>query len=282
MGKRGGEKVKKRKKVTVQLLKRMHAGEVTEPYKIMEELVAKKRADMKDLKLAIAWRIGWRPDANNILTLGRCRKRGDLDRELDSFDFVILLNREAWGTLGAKEKQALIYHELCHAQVTYDSDGNPKRDDRDRIVCRTRKHDLEEFRAVVEEYGCYTRDLAAVAQAAINDANRPLLAEAAKNGQAVAAAPGDPDVDDSWKKLSLAAAAFKANHQDAMEAAGLQTLGDLQGKMNQHGQFWTREIGMTGRFRIAIEDCFNRYLNGIQKAAKKAAKDATKDAAATV
>ena len=112
-----GTKPKKRKKVTIQLLKRVHAGEVTEPYKILEEILTKERNDLADLKLAIAWRIGWRPDANNILTLGRCRKRGDLDRELDGFDFVVLLNKEAWASLKTKEKQALIFHELCHSQV---------------------------------------------------------------------------------------------------------------------------------------------------------------------
>lgn len=293
MGRRGGSsgpKAKKRKKVTVQLLKRVNAGQVVEPYKILEEIVAKDRADLADVKLALAWRVGWRPDANNILTLGRCRKRGDLDRELDGFDVVILLNKEAWAALKPKEKQALIFHELCHAQVVYDSDGEPKRDDLGRQVMRIRKHDIEEFRAVVERFGTWTQDLAAIAQAGINDSKRPLLAEAEKaDGQAngaasstpaAAKAPGDPDVDLSWRKLSLAAAAFKANHLDALEAAGMRCLGDLQDAMNKHGGFWPKDTGVSGRFKESIEDCFNAYLRGLQKAAARAAAEAEKAAKA--
>ena len=164
----------------------------------------------------------------------------------------------------------------------HDADGQPKRDDRDRVVCRIRKHDIEEFRAVVDKFGAWTQDLAATAQAAINDAKRPLLAAAentaAANGDGQAAAvsgvPGDPDTDLTWHGHSLSAAAFKGNHQDALEAAGIRTLGELQEKMNRHGAFWSKELKINGRFRDPIEDCFNRYLTGLQKAARKAAKEA--------
>jgi hypothetical protein len=254
MGRRKGSatKEKRRKRVTVKLIPRKNAGEVTEPWSLMEEIKAKEHANLEGAKIAMAWRIGWRSDADGIMTLGMCRKRGDLDRELDSFDFVILLNQEAWKGLNTAQKRALIDHELCHAKIVVDSDGNPKTDDRDRLVCRIRKHDCEEFKSVVERHGLWTSDLAALAQATINDAARPLLAESEKKDATVVRG-------DKWKSLSLAAAAISDKYVEKLESAGVHTLGELQEKMNKHGQFWAKELGLA-RQRVAIEDEFNRYL----------------------
>ena len=255
MGKRrvNSTKEKRRKRVTVKLIPRKHAGKVPEPYLIMEDMRAKHHANLTDAKIAMAWRLGWRADSDGILCLGKCRKRGDLDRELDSFDFVILLNSEAWEGLNTKQKEALIDHELCHAQIVIDSDGNPKKDDRDRLVCRIRKHDCEEFKCIVERHGFWTSDLAELAQATINDAKRPLLATV----EATEKLAGP--LDDKWKKNSLAAAAISEKYIDKLEEAGVHTLGELQAKMNEHGQFWAKELKIA-RSRVAIEDEFNRYL----------------------
>lgn len=170
---------KKRKKVTVQFLERMHTGKVTAPYEILERLIKTERADLKDVKIGIAWRLGWRSDADGVLTLGQCKKRGDLDRELDNYDFIIMLNKEAWPTLEDIFKERLIFHELEHAQLSLDMNGEPKKDDRGRLVCRIRKHDFAEFRSVVKKYG-WEANLSELAKAGIADAQRPLLAEMTK------------------------------------------------------------------------------------------------------
>lgn len=85
----------------------------------------------------------------------------DLQREFMPYDFIILLNQEVWNDkeFGPEKKAALIDHELCHAEVALDRDGEPKVDERLRRVWRTRKHDIEEFRAVVQRHGCYKYDL---------------------------------------------------------------------------------------------------------------------------
>jgi hypothetical protein len=95
------------------------------------------------------------------LTLGKCKKASDLDRELSQWDFVILLRKAFWTHEGVTfaQRRALLDHELCHAAVALDGHGQPVRDERDRIVYRTRKHDLEEFTAIVERHGCWMRDL---------------------------------------------------------------------------------------------------------------------------
>ena len=169
-------KEKKRKRATVRLLNREHAGEVAEPYRLMEQLREKYHWHLYGASIAIAWRIGWKPDADGHIRLGQCLKRGDLDRELDGFDFVILLNEEYWQGLDDAQKLAIIDHELCHAQIVCDADGEAQRDDRGRLVCRIRKHDIEEFKDIVQRHGLYTDDLAEIAKAAIADSQRPLLA----------------------------------------------------------------------------------------------------------
>lgn len=237
-------KTKKRKKVTVQLLKRVHAGEVTEPYRLMEELRDHDHGHLADAKIGIAWRLGWRSDPDGHLRLGQCRKRTDLDRELDGFDFMLLLNKEAWPQLNDGQKRALIDHELCHAQIVIDSDGNPKRNDRDRLVCRIKKHDTEEFRAVVERHGLWTADLEQIARAAINDANRPLLPR--DDAPAPAAAVGGADDDDSWKSEPLGVLNLDDNVETYLRAAGYAMLGELSAYMDRKNDFWAKDLEVGG------------------------------------
>jgi len=237
-------RTKKRKKVTVQLLKRVHAGEVTEPYRLMEELRDRDHGHLADAKIGIAWRLGWRSDPDGHLRLGQCRKRTDLDRELDGFDFMLLLNKEAWPQLNDGQKRALIDHELCHAQIVIDSDGHPKRNDRDRLVCRIKKHDTEEFRAVVERHGLWTADLEQIARAAINDANRPLLPK--DDAPAPAAAAGGANDDDSWKSEPLGVLNLDDNVEVYLRAAGYTTVGELSAYMDRKSDFWAKDLEVGG------------------------------------
>ena len=57
-------------------------------------------------------------------------------------------------------------HELCHASVRCDKNsGEPMVDERNRLIYRIRKHDIEEFADIVERHGTYKRDLELFAQA---------------------------------------------------------------------------------------------------------------------
>ena len=136
---------------------------VAECYRIMEEfLKLPAHEHLKAARIAMAWNLSWKPDADKRLVLGKCKKASDLDRQLHRFDFVILLNKEVWEksleSFGNKLKRALIDHELCHAQVALDGDGNVKKDEDGRICYRIRGHDLEEFREIVERHGVWNWD----------------------------------------------------------------------------------------------------------------------------
>lgn len=262
----------------MQLLKRQHQGKKTKPYVLLDEMLAGPHNHLKEAKIAIAWRLGWRPDADNHLTLGKLRKRGDLDRELDSFDFVVLLNKEAWETLTDVQQRAVVDHELCHAGLTYDSDGEAKLDDRGRLVCRIKKHDVEEFRAVTERHGLWTADLSSLAQSAINDQQRPLLArmegkEKAKGekgkgsddkiGDKTAAktdAKPTKPAKDAWRKAPLADANITGRLAKKFAEAKITTLGQLSDLMNEHGDWWPREVAGVGEASAeAVANLFAAY-----------------------
>lgn len=170
-------KEKARKKVNVKLVSREHAGRVLAVYEIMESLVEKHHGHLSEAAIAIAWRFGWKANADGRVTLGQAKKGGDLDRELHGYDFVILLNHEAvnGGTLKQHQLRALIDHELCHCQVSKDKNGEAMTDENGRTVYRIRKHDIEEFQEIVARHGLWKDELEAFVAAVKEKKDRPLL-----------------------------------------------------------------------------------------------------------
>lgn len=172
-----GEKQKARKAVTVKLLEREHAGKVTTPYRLMEEIVAAHHPRLEGAKIAIAWKFGKRADADGRIWLGQMKKGNDLDRTMHGFDGVLLLNHEVWNSADFSEAQmrALIDHDLCHLDVVTDTNGEPKLDEEGRKVYRIRKHDVEEFLEIVARHGCWKDDLRRFAEHAMETKDKPLL-----------------------------------------------------------------------------------------------------------
>lgn len=151
---------RKAKPVSYELIARH--GEVGEPmYDLLTDLVERHHEELAEARIALAWCTSWRPTVDGRVTLGKCKKASDLDRELSQWDFVILLRKLFWqhDAVTFTQRQALLDHELCHAAVRLDDHGQPVLDERGRIVYRIRQHDIEEFTAVVERYGCWERDL---------------------------------------------------------------------------------------------------------------------------
>jgi len=169
----------KPKIINFELIPEKDGEHVPEPYRIMREMVEKYHEDLHGAKIAMAWRKNLKADKDGHLMLGMCVKASDLQKEFAEYDFVILLNREVWlsDEFTTEKKKALVDHELCHATFAPDKDGFKKRDERERIVWRVRKHDIEEFFDVVRRHGCYKRDLVAFADALMKKkATPPLIA----------------------------------------------------------------------------------------------------------
>lgn len=165
----------RRKKVLVQLIPEKHAGKKPEPYRVMEKIKKEHHPDLHDAKIAMAWRLEKKADADGHLWLGQAKKGSDLDRAMHGFDFVILLNKEVWSVFSSEQKEALVDHELCHCAISCDTDGDPKLDDQGRKVWRIRRHDLEEFKEVYERHGAWKSDIRDFVAARIEADSQPLL-----------------------------------------------------------------------------------------------------------
>lgn len=177
----------KRKKVNYQLIPPPGKGQVSEPYQLLRNARDQWHEDLERARIALAWHLSLKPDKDGHLVLGRCVKISDLQKEMAEWDFVIVLNREVWESseFTRDKKLALLDHELCHAAVSEDADGELKYDERDRPVFRMRKHDIEEFNGVVKRHGCYKRDLEKFAELILQKNRTPLLNQQPGNQPAV-------------------------------------------------------------------------------------------------
>jgi hypothetical protein len=176
---------KKPKTVNYELIPETNSKQ-NEPYRLLDEVRKQWHGETISAKVALAWRNHTAADQDGRLVLGKCIRVTDLNKEFAAYDFIIVLNREVWGDIrfAREKKTALLDHEMCHAAGAFDEDGEPIRDDRNRRVWRSRKHDIEEFRDVVARHGCYKKDLEDFAQALLEKQASPLFDSA--NGVATA------------------------------------------------------------------------------------------------
>lgn len=133
-----------------------------EMYSLMNKLINKFHPDLIETNIALAWNYTWKPDIDGHLTLGRCKKASDLDKVVPSpFDFIITLFHEFWHDSAVTNDQrcALLDHELCHAAVKLNNDGRVAKDEEDHVVCRIKRHDVEDFIDIIERYGVHTPQL---------------------------------------------------------------------------------------------------------------------------
>lgn len=252
----GGIKLKARKKVTVKLLEREHGGKVTTPYRLMERIVKAHHPHLKDAKIAIAWRFGKRADADGRLWLGQAKKGSDLDRSLHGYDFVILLNHEAWNVSSFTEEMmnALLDHELCHCAIANDSNGEPKVDEEGRKVYRIRKHDLEEFSEVVARHGQWKSDIRHFVDMALRDKRerdaQPLLPDEKSSKETASksngAAHGSNGHAGNWRQDPFSNLGLLPGINEAFAEMKVTTIGglfELRAAINDSKAIWPRGVG---------------------------------------
>lgn len=130
-------------------------------YGLLDELVAEHHmSDLADARIALMWRYEMKPDRDGHVTLGKARKVSERERQFHDHDFVIELNHEAWQTvLEPAQRRALLDHELEHCGRVEAEDGSS--------AYYLRKHDVEEFRAVVRRHGIWKQDLQDFVDAAL-------------------------------------------------------------------------------------------------------------------
>lgn len=141
-----------------------------------------EHSHLKEGEARIAWlmrRYEKKKDGRNVLGtchLPRVQGGGDL-RDVFQWiieekfgylpDFLIVLDEEYWLEANNREREILVYHELCHAVQATDRNGEL------RFVRETglpvwaiAGHSVEEFTAVVRRYGAHNPDILAFVEAA--------------------------------------------------------------------------------------------------------------------
>ena len=164
---------------------------------LVRELVRAHHHHLIEARIGAAWRRGLKRDKDNLLVLGKCVNASDLHKEFNDLDFVIVLNGEAWKTLDAKQRRALVDHELCHASVRKDKHGETVLDERGDPVYRVRKHDIE------QRHGLYKSDLRAFVETAMGkepDAGPSLLDGIEGEPEQPAPPPVEPDAGKASRK----------------------------------------------------------------------------------
>ena len=83
-------------------------------------------------------------------------------------DFIMLLDAQWWEQAPPIAREALVYHELLHATIKRDREGEPRFTDEGLPVWDLVGHDVEEFDAVVRRYGAWQPHIAAFLRAALD------------------------------------------------------------------------------------------------------------------
>lgn len=143
-------------------------------YRVLEQAL-KWHDELSEAAVGLAWRLRTKADVDGRIVLGKCKNISDFEKEYIPYDFVIILNDQYWANFNDKQRLALMDHELHHAAPKLNDECEHEEDERGRKLWRTRKHDIEEFRAVIERHGCYKSDLEAFAEAIRKKQETPLF-----------------------------------------------------------------------------------------------------------
>jgi hypothetical protein len=173
------KKVKTGKKINFLIIPEQDAnGLVPAPYNLLKEVRDKHHGDIKEARIALAWRLRTKADKDGHIVLGKCIKVSDLYREYADYDFIITLNKEFWEDLAVTKEQqiALLDHECCHAAPTYNGEtGEHEVDERGRYLFRVRGHDFEDFNDIIQRHGIWKRDLTRLAELLSQKRKTPLF-----------------------------------------------------------------------------------------------------------
>jgi hypothetical protein len=246
-----GEKPDKKTPTKVRPIPRKHAGKITEPWKIMEDLIAEKECfrDLVDAKIKLWWQKDWKADVDGIATGAQVCKASEIDRNLveessgETVDLFIKLPEAQWPALDDTEKRQRLFHELCHIRQAKNSDGKQKRDAKDRLLWRLRRHPITAFHEEINEFGIkrVIGHNEAVMES-IRHTERPMetlfdAAEKKSNGNGLVLAP-------DWRSWLTDILDMPPGKLAMLNKAGLDTIGKLMDAMRKEGQedFWWKSI----------------------------------------
>lgn len=119
---------------------------------IAEKVIAAHRRDLFNVNFVFIFKEKASKKGGKIVIAKVRKVRAKEKIAYDSdVDFVIEIGHNAWEELNDKQKEAVIFHELCHCLVDENEEGEKE--------LSILPHEIEEFADVIEVYGLYTFDI---------------------------------------------------------------------------------------------------------------------------
>jgi len=121
-----------------------------EVFSLMSELINEYHSHLRNANIECLFTNKGRKRGGKTV-IATCEAVNPTYNYLTNVDFIITIYDKVWEQLADKEKKYVLDHELYHAFVGENKNGEP--------VYKTVPHDLEEFNEIVERYGLMQRDL---------------------------------------------------------------------------------------------------------------------------
>ncbi len=154
--------------------------------------------------------------------LGMAKKVSEEMKTLINFDFLIWISKPHFDNLEIDQQRALVDHELCHCGRNINEEW---------II---RKHDFEEFRAVIQRHGIWNDDLR-WANEAFKGAKQPTLIELSTPGGEVATLTGD-------QLARMSKGQFTRLESDAIQAVKDELLEEAKALVDENGEISISKI----------------------------------------
>lgn len=133
----------KPKPVNWELLNR---GDDSSIYDIVGRLIKQyysgDQSGLSNLGVIVMWRHNVRPDQDGFILIADISRSSDKMRELMPHDVIIGINKSAWRVLSESQQELAIDAQLSRVVVCHDKEGNPKEDDRSRIIYRLKRMEV--------------------------------------------------------------------------------------------------------------------------------------------
>jgi len=110
--------------------------------RLIQQYYSGDKSGLSNLGVVIMWRHNVRPDQDGFIPIADISRSSDKMRELMPHDVIIGINKSAWRVLSESQKQLIIDAQLSRVVVCLDKDGNPKEDDRSRIIYRLKRMEV--------------------------------------------------------------------------------------------------------------------------------------------
>ena len=121
--------------------------------KLIKQYYSVGTTSLENLGIVIMWRHNVKPDIDGFLLLSDISKSPDKVRELMPHDMVIGVNKMAWDLLNDQQKAVVIDTQLDRVAVCLSKDGEPKEDDKFRLIYRLRRIELADDEKMLKRHG---------------------------------------------------------------------------------------------------------------------------------